>query len=368
MMKKGKTEKKHGILRVLARCLGLVILIAGSYIAYVLIDYHRIEDYQELEVRQRGLPEVPVGEELTAVSYNIGFGAYTPDFGFFMDGGTESRARSKEAVLEDIDCIGEYLTDLNADFLLLEEVDIGSTRSYQVEERELLCQQLEGQDYDSVFAQNFDSPYLFYPLLKPHGAAKSGLLTFSRYGMESSLRRSLPIETSLMKLLDLDRCYSVTRLPAENGRELVLYTLHLSAYTSDGTISVEQLRVLLTDMQAEYEKGNYCVAGGDFNKDLLGDGAAYFGVSNQGYTWAQPLPDGIFNGLSITLVAPLNEGKAIPSCRNADGPYHEGQYVLTVDGFLASDNVTVLQSQVEDTGFAYSDHNPVTMRFLLNEE
>ena len=28
-----------------------------------------------------------IGTEYTALTYNIGFGAYTPDFSFFMDGG-----------------------------------------------------------------------------------------------------------------------------------------------------------------------------------------------------------------------------------------------------------------------------------------
>ena len=39
-------------------------------------------------------------------------------------------------------------------------------------------------------------------------------------------------------------------------------------------------------------QGNWCVAGGDFNKDLLGDSAAWFGEADQDYTWAQPLPEG----------------------------------------------------------------------------
>ena len=59
-------------------------------------------------------------------------------------------------------------------------------------------------------------------------------------------------------------------------------------------------------------------------------------------------------------------GDRVAPCRNADAPYHEGQYVLTVDGFVVSDNVTVEQAVVEDTGFAWSDHNPVSMRFVLN--
>ena len=149
------------------------------------------------------------------------------------------------------------------------------------------------------------------------------------------------------------------------GKELVLYNLHLSAYTSDGTIATEQLRLLLDDMQAEYDAGNWCVAGGDFNKDLLGDSAAYFGEADQEYSWAQPIPEGTFDGYDVTLVAPLDAAAPIPSCRNADGPYHEGQYVLTVDGFLVSANVAVENSAVLDTGFQWSDHNPVRMTFTL---
>ena len=93
--------------------------------------------------------------------------------------------------------------------------------------------------------------------------------------------------------------------------------------------------------------------------------AQYFGAADQAYSWAQPIPDETFDGFAVRLVAPLDEQNPVPSCRNADGPYHEGQYVLTVDGFLVSANVTVEQSNVIDTGFESSDHNPVQMTFRL---
>ena len=118
-------------------------------------------------------------------------------------------------------------------------------------------------------------------------------------------------------------------------------------------------------MQAEYDAGNWCVAGGDFNKDLLGDSAAWFGEADQEYSWAQPIPAGTFEGLDISLVTPLDKDDPVPSCRNADGPYHQGQYVLTVDGFLVTANVTAESAVVIDTGFAWSDHNPVAMTFTL---
>ncbi len=141
--------------------------------------------------------------------------------------------------------------------------------------------------------------------------------------------------------------------------------MHLSAYTSDPSTATNQLRMLLEDMQAEYEAGNCCVAGGDFNKDILGDSSVWFGKGDKEYSWAQPIPPETFEGVDISLVAPLDEADPVPSCRNADGPYHEGQYVLTIDGFLVSPNVEVRSSGVVDYQFRYSDHNPVYMTFVL---
>ena len=227
---------------------------------------------------------------------------------------------------------------------------------------------MTGCEFDEVFAQNYDSPYLFYPLIQPHGANQSGIVTLSRHPIASAARRELPVESGFMKLLDLDRCYSVSRVPVEGGRELCLYNLHLSAYSSDGSIADEQLRMLLSDMQAEVERGNYVIGGGDFNKDLLpGGSAAYFGVSAEEHTWAQPIRTDLIDATSLTLVAPVDPAAPVASCRNADAPYSPAQLTLTVDGFLVSPNVTVLSGEVLDFGFAYSDHNPVRMTICLGE-
>lgn len=344
-----------------------LVLIAAGYLAYVFIDYHRLPDNLVLDVRRASEHAAQSGVPYRIVSWNIGFGAYEDDYGFFMDGGTQSWAWSKERLQANLQAIGEQLAAQDADFLLVQEIDTDSTRSYHIDEYAALQDMLalHPRAYDRVFAQNYDSPFLFYPFTQPHGASKAGIGTFSGSAVSSALRRSLPIETGFTKCLDLDRCYSVSRIPVESGHELVLYNLHLSAYTSDGTIATEQLRMLLEDMQREYDAGNWCIAGGDFNKDILGDSSVYFGKSDIEYTWAQPIPPETFDGVDITLVAPLDESSPVPSCRNADGPYHEGQYVLTVDGFLVSPNVAVQEAKVIDLAFRYSDHNPVCMEFSL---
>ena len=350
------------LLKVVAILLAAAIAIAGAYAAYVFIAYHRLPDTDE-KLDLPG-PPVSVGQTYTIVTWNLGFGAYSRDFGFFMDGGTESRARSKDEVLLNLDHAAALLTSQRADFMLLQELDIDATRSHHVDEATYMAEQFP--DAQACFAQNYDSPYLFYPILKPHGAAKSGLLTLSNRSVSRFARIGLPIEGGFMKFLDLDRCYSKAWIPVDNGRSLVIYNLHLSAYTSDGVITGEQLRLLCDDMLGEYEAGNYVVAGGDFNKSL---GSEFRPPDSTGenYTWAQPLDlNDIPEGLN--LVATTDWDDTVYSCRNADGPYVPGEsFTLTVDGFIVSKNVGVIAPKVVDDDFICSDHNPVAMSFTLSE-
>ena len=341
-----------------------IIVIALAYVAYVFIDYHRIGSGPISVDGQTG-QQMKTNEQYEIISWNIGFGAYTADYDFFMDGGTQSWAESPERLDKNLDDICDRLEDFDADLYLVQEVDIDSTRSYYRDERVPIIHTL-GDDYVHTFAQNYDSPFLFYPFLEPHGASRSGLLTFSTFDISKADRVELPIETSVMKLVDLDRCYSKQIIPLENGGNLALYNLHLSAYTSDGTIANEQLALLVADMQTEYNAGNYCIAGGDFNKDLPGNSGELFGVpTREGDTWAQPLPEGIIPQ-GLRLVVPLHKDDPHASCRTASEPYNiETTFRITVDGFLVSDNVEVLDADVIETDYANSDHNPIHMFFQL---
>lgn len=354
---------KKRIWKIALGVLLALVLVVGGYVTYVFTTYYRLEDNLPLEVQGEADGELTAGEPLRVVSYNIGFGAYSDDYSFFMDGGKESRARSREAVYENVSGAGDTVNALAPDFLLYQEVDLDGTRSHHVDETEILLEGAEG-GWDRVFAQNYDSPYLFWPLTEPHGANRAGQFTLSRYPITSATRRSLPIEEGFMKLVDLDRCYSVHRIPGPDGRELVLYNHHLSAYTSDGVIAEEQLEMLFADMAAERAKGNWTIAGGDFNKDLLGNADEVFGQVGSGYTWAQPIPAELVPE-GFAIIGPLDPEDPVASCRNADRPYGPDNYLVTVDGFIVSDNVTVLDAVVEDTGFRWSDHNPVYMDFIL---
>ena len=357
--------KKRRWWKVPVFILAALLLVVIGYVVYVFLTYSRIEDNVELEVLGSSDQSLQTGREYTAVSYNIGFGAYTPDFTFFMDGGKQSRAVSKESVLNCVDGAAETALSFEPDLVLFQEVDTDSTRSWHVDQAEMIRKDFQAAgEFDDVFACNYHSAYLMVPPWEPHGASNSGILTMSRYDVSAALRRSLPIATGFKKFLDLDRCYSISRLPVENGKELVLINTHLSAYGTDASQSNAQMEMIFADMKAEVDKGNYVICGGDFNHDFTGDSIEVFNPgSGESHSWCNPFPDaGIPEGIS--KCTDYADGM-IPSTRNTNIPYSEESFVVTLDGFLVSDNIICTYVQVIDTGFEYSDHNPVVMKFLL---
>ncbi|MBR4544682.1 MAG: endonuclease/exonuclease/phosphatase family protein [Oscillibacter sp.] len=339
-----------------------LLCMVGVYAAYVFLSYSRIPDLQELSIDGTAAVPALLDTEYTAVSYNVGFGAYTPEFTFFMDGGSESWAASKDSVIACVQGSADTALSLDPDLVLFQEVDTDSTRSYHVNEADIIHSAFP--DFDSVAAVNYHSPFLMYPLLQPHGASNSCLLTESVFDITSAIRRSLPISTGLKKLIDLDRCYSIARIPVENGKELVVINAHLSAYGTDAAQGEAQLEMLFADMAAEYEKGNYVLCGGDFNHDFPGYSREELNPgTDEIFSWCQPLPEELLPD-GFSLCADYAEG-LVASTRNTNIPYSADSFTVVLDGFIISDNVLCTYTQVVDTGFQYSDHNPVVLRFVL---
>ena len=86
--------------KIAALCGGIAVAAVLGYAAYVLLTYHRIPDGKETGIEKKAENHVLKEEQsYTISSYNIGFGAYTPEFTFFMDGGKQSVAESPESVV-----------------------------------------------------------------------------------------------------------------------------------------------------------------------------------------------------------------------------------------------------------------------------
>lgn len=381
-------------LKIVGCVVGALVLVVVAYIIYVMATYYRLGDNLALETEPPENGQVAAQITLTGtaqdssdgqvttnaslessdhvftiVSANLGFGAYGPDFDFFMDGGTGSVAPSAQYVTDNVNASAEAIGQLDPDLVLFQEVDIDATRSCGVDEYALLR-----DDYPamcSVFAQNYDSAFLAWPLYAPHGKNKAGMVTFARYQLSDSIRRSLPISESLSKFLDLDRCYSISRIQVSNGRELVVFNVHLSAYGADEEVLEGQRAMLFEDMQAERAAGNYVIAGGDFNHDMIGvSNEVYNNVTDTEASWAKPFDfASVPDGFSVASKAELDAGTfdSAATCRDAGRPYDGTNDRWVMDAFIYSDNITCIEQRTLDLDFAYSDHNPVYLRFSLAE-
>lgn len=361
---------KKSIKVILVGLLTLVIFIIG-YIGYMQIKYYRIEDNLALETNNNKTEILKIDKDYTATTFNIGFGAYDQDYSFFMDkgimeDGTEvvglySRARSKDNAQKNTNGAIEAIKELSPDFALLQEVDVEATRSYNINQKESFEKALP--NHSSTFALNFHAPYMIYPFNEPHGSVEAGLLTMSKYLVSSATRISYPVDNSFFtKFFDLDRCFTITRYPVENKKELVLINNHMSAYDKGGKIRALQLELLNKTMEEEYKKGNYVIVGGDFNH-ALDNTVDVFKSEQKIPEWVFQLKDeDLAKGMRIVNAS---NNTNVPTCRSSDIPYEKGvNYTSVLDGFIVSDNVIATAENI-DEDFMYSDHNPVKLTFKL---
>ena len=349
----------------------LVILIVLSYLLYVVCDYSRIKDNLPLEISNNQSGAVSADGSHTIMTYNVGFGAYSPEYTFFMDTGVMKdgkktqgkygKAISKADVEKNINGSAGVIKSHSPDFAIIQEVDYDSTRSYGVDER-IPFASLEG--YASLLAVNYHSSYLFYPFNDPHGKNNAGIMTLSKYQVQDSTRYAFPIASDFSKFTDLDRCFSVTHISVEGGKTLSVISLHMSAYDEGGVIRKKQAELLKSVLTREYEKGYYVIAGGDFNQDLIGNLEKF--PSNQKVpAWVSSYDQ---NDIPAHFSIAADNDSEVGSCRGADVVWERGKdYTCVIDGFIVSDNLTVEQVEIIDTDFAYSDHNPVKMTFSFQE-
>ena len=212
-----------------------------------------------------------------------------------------------------------------------------------------------------MFGCNFKCDFVPYPL-PPIGKVDSGLVTFSNYQVMEASRLSLPESFSWpIKTCNLKRCMLEARIPVEGtDKELVLINFHLEAYDS-GEGKEAQSKILAEKLKEEYDKGNYVIAGGDFNQTF--EGIDRYPINNE-ENWMPEILDleDIPEGFSFAVA------DNAPTCRLLDGPYsgnYQDSQVYVLDGFIVSDNLEVLQVKTVDQDFRYSDHQPVYLETVL---
>ncbi len=350
--------------------LAALLVIAIIYVIYVAASYSRILDNLPLAVHNKNERSIALDTEYEILTYNIGFGAYVPEYSFFMDSGVMKDGKkvsgkygkgiSKDKVRDNSVRIAGHINNLEYDFIFAQEVDESGDRSYHINQYKMISDAMA--DYENVYASNFHSPYLYYPFNDPHGKNDSGLLTLSRFHIDSAVRKSFPVATDISKYFDLDRCFSVSRINV-GDKQLVLINLHMSAYDKGGVIRAKQLEMLTDFLTEEWGKGNYVIAGGDFNHAIC---PQTFESEQLKPDWVAELNDDeLPEGYSVAVA---DNADSVPTCRSSDMPYEKGvNYTVIVDGFIVSDNIEVVSVKNQDMEFIFSDHNPVHMKFKLKE-
>jgi endonuclease/exonuclease/phosphatase family metal-dependent hydrolase len=353
--------------------LTLFVFVFGFIFTLQIFEY-RPNDITILEISNN--PEVSsenyidLLDELTIMTFNIGYASLSETEDFVMDGGTKGRMDSSELVQENLSGIANILTENPADIYLIQEVDVDSNRSYNLNQLDFLDEIL---GKSSVLAYNYRSIFAPFPfsLTQMMGKVNSGIATYSDYYSEEASRVQLPGSFPWpIRLVNLKRCILISRYPIkDNDNYLVVINVHLSAY-DDGSMRKQEMEALINIMKEEYDAGNYVIVGGDFNQTFPDAVTFYpngsfeylYPLREQGLWEAFPLEDELFDDSGFIFAVDTST----PTCRLVDKPYDatnssNNQYYL-IDGFIISNNINLISVETLNENFKYSDHNPVVMK------
>ncbi len=337
-----------------ASALGVVLAIAMGFVGYLTITEYRPDAVEPVQVAHAGA-QTP-GESITLMTYNIGYGGLGAQADFFMDGGSGVQPSSKAEVEGNLEGVAQILRENPVDVLFLQEVDLDSKRSYSIDEQAFLQQSTQ---MSTAFAYNYNCNYVPYPL-PTIGRVKGGIVTMTHFAVSEATRVSLPVPFAWpVRMCNLKRCLLVERVALANGKELVLVNLHLEAY-DNGEGKKQQTEQLMAFLTAEYAKGNYVIAGGDFNQTFPQN--PYLVIDDENWAPGVLEADMLPEGWQFAVDADA------PTCRLLNKPFsgsYDDTQLYILDGFIVSPNVQVDDVSTLDTRFRYTDHNPVKLTVTL---
>jgi endonuclease/exonuclease/phosphatase family metal-dependent hydrolase len=362
-------------MKIIKRIFKGIALAVGLFLLYVLIVivHGTLTDFEGSGVQaleQSGATEksIEVDSIFSAMIWNVGYAGLGKETAFFYDQGKMLHAGDTPTLtpreLVEKNGVGtvRLIEQAKAELYLLQEVDVNSKRSYNINAFEEIQATLT--DYQGQFAVNYNVKRVPIPIFQPfsvYGKVYSGLASYSKYKVNTAERHQLPGSYEWPNnIFQLDRCLLVQRIDAKD-KELVVVNVHNSAYDKGGVIKAQQMEYIRNFCLEEYEKGNYVLLGGD---------------------WNQCPPDFPFDQLAAQnpfAYSQINiEKDFLPNewtwCYDQDTPtnrknrtaYVEGEsFVTIIDFFLISPNIEMLDIETIDMGFDYSDHQPVRASFKL---
>ncbi|MCB9233076.1 MAG: endonuclease/exonuclease/phosphatase family protein [Bacteroidia bacterium] len=349
--------------KIIIRLVLVLVLMVAVYLGGVIL-YGTLSDYEPPETEPVTVNvspnHQPLPDTLDFMIWNIGYAGLGKEMDFFYDGG-ERVEPPREWFDKYLNGVKTFLgAQKGIEFFLLQEVDRNSARSYYQDELKEIASVLPG--YDTAFALNYNVGFVPMPLSNPMGQTYAGLLTLTNQQVTQCERRSFPGNFDWPKsVFMLDRCFMVSRVPASEGRELVVINTHNSAY-DDGTLKAQQMEYLKSFILEEYEKGNFVIVGGDWNQNPPNYMPSIFASAGMPTMPGNAidvdfLPEDWRWAYDATLPTNRDLSTAFDAHTSARG---------IIDFYLVSPNVRIQRVEGMDLGFEFSDHQPVKMRVLLN--
>jgi endonuclease/exonuclease/phosphatase family metal-dependent hydrolase len=337
------------------------ILYFAGVLIFATITEFKPEASETIPLKKENSSILPVMEELNFLTWNIGYGGLGKESDFFYEGG--KMVRPDQPLSEKyIHGIADFISSNDSnDFILLQEVDFHSKRSYFLDQAEFLDKVTDG--FSMSKAVNYKSPYVPVPYLNPLGKVNSGIVTMTKYNPVESVRISTPGSYSWPKrLFMLKRCLLVSKFNVENGKSLVVYNIHNSAFDDADALRDEELNLIRKQATQEYQNGNYVIIGGDWNQNPPGlamNSAVPYKVKALRPIPADLMPDDWKWAFDSSL----------PTNRDVDKPFDKDSTLCQlIDFFLVSPNIDLIQIRTIDLEFENSDHLPVMMKIELKEE
>lgn len=293
----------------------------------------------------------------TALIWNIGYAGLGANMDFFYDGG--KGVRDTHAHVENnFQAISSFLgSNDSIEFILLQEVDISSKRSYRINQVSAFDTLLN--KHGGYVGINYQVGFVPVPVYSPLGKVKSGIVTYSDCKPVDVRRYAYPGSFSWpSRTFNLKRCFLVSRYNLSGGKDFVLINTHNSAY-DDGSLRAAEIKALASFVEQEFKKGNYVLIGGDWNQCPSGFEPNF----------TQPFDTIDLIHLPVDFLsgwkqAYPNDG---PTNRRIRTSYDRSETLTTViDYYIASPNINIVSVRRLDLDFAHSDHQPVLLTFSFN--
>ncbi len=351
------------MVRVVVAVVFIVLLYVGGNIGYATLTDFQPPAVEDITVN-KAISRPMTDSIYRVMIWNIGYAGLGAEQDFFYDGGTTVRPTEAQfnSYLKGIQSV--VAANGDQDFILLQEVDTNSRRSYYFNELEAIALKLPY--HNNAYATNYHVDYVSMPLETPWdvlGRVRAGLATFARYQPVETQRHQFPGKYDWPKrVFMLDRCFLAERFTLANGKDLLILNTHNSAY-DNGSLKKAEMEALRTFVLDEYGKGNYVVVGGDWNQTPPGYDNSTFAKAGDTYEQGAIAYDYLPQGWQFVY------DDTYPTNRKLAKPYNpDSTFATVIDFYLLSPNIDAVEVRTGNLEFKYSDHQPVYLKIQLKQD